>query len=62
MASSHAVGRQAYANALLAEGSLNSDQIIAHLATAPTDVETLARVKQQAADAVWDRVYGSTSQ
>jgi hypothetical protein len=56
MASSHAVGRQAYANALLAEDSLNSDQIIAALAESPTDAERAAKARQAAADAVWDRV------
>lgn len=59
MASPHAKDRPATAAGLLGGApNLSANEIIAALATMPTDAQAIASVKRQAADAVWDRVHG----
>lgn len=61
MASPHAKGRATTAAGLIGGApNLSAEEIITALATMPTDEQTMAKVRQQKADAVWDKVYGVT--
>jgi hypothetical protein len=58
MASPHAKDRQTGAAGLLGGApNLSAEEIITALATMPTDEQTMAKVRQQKADAVWDKVH-----
>jgi hypothetical protein len=59
MASPHAKGRATTAAGLLGGApNLSAEDIITALATMPTDEQAMAKVRQQKADAVWDKVHG----